>query len=78
MRTVGGAIGAQVVASVLAASLLADGLPKEEGYTLSFVIMAVALGAGIVASLAVPGRQPHRTHAVTIAEPQPSAERVGA
>ena len=77
MRTIGGAIGAQVVASVLAASLLVDGLPKEEGYTLSFVIMAVALAAGIVASLAVPGKQPHRVHAVTISEPQPSAGQVG-
>ena len=78
MRTIGGAIGGQVVASILAASLLVDGFPKEAGYTLSFVIMAVALAAGIVASLAVPGKQPHRVHAVTIAEPQPSAEQVGA
>ncbi len=69
MRTVGGAIGAQVAASILAASLLADGLPKERGYTLSFVIMAVALAAGVVASLAVPGRKPHRVHVVTLAEP---------
>ena len=41
------------------------------------MIMAVALAAGVVASLAVPGRQPHRVHTVTLAEPQPSAERVG-
>jgi EmrB/QacA subfamily drug resistance transporter len=77
MRTIGGAIGAQVAASILAASLLADGLPKERGYTLSFLIMAVALAAGVVASLAVPGRPPHRVHAVALVEPQPSTERVG-
>ncbi len=71
MRTVGGALGGQVAASILAANLLADGIPKEEGYTLSFVIMAVALAAGVVASFAVPGRQPHRAHVVTLAEPQP-------
>jgi EmrB/QacA subfamily drug resistance transporter len=78
MRTVGGAIGAQVAASILAATLLADGLPEERGYTLSFVLMAVALAAGIVASLAVPGRQPHRLRVVTRAESQPTTERAGA
>ena len=78
MRTIGGAIGAQIAASILAANVLADGLPKEEGYTLSFVLMAVALAAGIVASLLVPGRKPHRVHAVTIGDAQPSTEQAGA
>jgi len=77
MRTIGGAIGGQVVASILAATLLADGLPSERGYTLSFVIMAGALAAGVVASLAVPGK-PQRVHAVTLAEQQPSTERASA
>jgi EmrB/QacA subfamily drug resistance transporter len=74
MRTVGGALGGQVAASILAASLLADGFPKEQGYTLSFTLMAVALAASVVASLAVPGRQPHRVHHVTVVEPQPSTD----
>ena len=74
MRTVGGALGGQIAASILAASLLPDGIPKEEGYTLSFVIMAAALAAGVVASLAVPGRRPHRAHVVTLGEPQPSSD----
>jgi len=78
MRSIGGAIGGQVVASILAATLLADGLPKERGYTLSFVIMAGALAAGVVASLLVPGGTPHRVHAVTLAEPQPSTEQASA
>jgi EmrB/QacA subfamily drug resistance transporter len=74
MRTIGGAIGGQVAASLLAASLLADGLPGENGYTLSFAVMALALLAGVGASLAVPGRKPYRAHRVTLAEPRPSAE----
>ncbi len=74
MRTVGGALGGQIAASILAASLLPDGIPKEQGYTLSFIIMAAALAAGVVASLAVPGRQPHRAHVVTLGEPQPSSD----
>ncbi len=72
MRTIGGAIGGQVAASILSASLLGDGLPSEHGYTLSFTIMAAALGASIVASLAVPSRRP-RAHHVPL-EPQPSFE----
>lgn len=75
MRTIGGAVGGQVAASILAASLLASGVPEERGYTLSFVIMAVALAAGVVASIAVPGRQPHRARVVGVAEPQPSVDR---
>jgi EmrB/QacA subfamily drug resistance transporter len=78
MRTIGGAVGGQVAASILAASLLADGLPQERGYTLSFIIMAVALAAGVVASLAVPGRQRHRANALALAEPQPSTEGLSA
>jgi EmrB/QacA subfamily drug resistance transporter len=75
-RTVGGAVGGQVAATILAASLLSSGLPKEQGYTLSFIIMAAALAAGVVASLAVPGMQPHRARVIAIAEPQPSVDGV--
>jgi len=74
MRTIGGAIGGQVAASILSASLLADGMPKEQGYTLSFTIMALALAAGVVASLAVPAGKPQRAHRVALAEPQASLE----
>jgi EmrB/QacA subfamily drug resistance transporter len=70
MRTIGGAVGGQVAASILAANLLASGTPSERGYTLSFVIMAISLAAALVASIAVPGRQPHRLRVVTLAEPQ--------
>ena len=73
MRTIGGAIGGQVAASILSATLLADGLPSEGGYTLAFTIMAGALGASIVASLAVPSRKPHPAHRVPL-EPQASFE----
>jgi EmrB/QacA subfamily drug resistance transporter len=74
MRTIGGAIGGQVAASLLAASLLADGYPSEHGYTTTFIIMAGVLAASVVASLAVPGRRSHRAHIVTLAEPQGSLE----
>ena len=68
MRTIGGAIGGQVAASLLAASLLANGYPSEAGYTTTFVVMAGVLAASVAASLAVPGRRPHRAQLVTLAE----------
>ncbi len=74
MRTIGGAVGGQVAATILAATLLADGLPEEQGYTLSFAVMAIALAAGVAASLAVPGGKPHRERRVTLAEPSVSLE----
>ncbi len=70
MRTIGGAVGGQVAASILAANLLASGIPSERGYTLSFVIMALSLAAALVASIAVPGRQPHRRRVVSLSEPR--------
>ena len=68
------AIGGQVAASLLAASLLANGYPSEHGYTTTFVVMASVLAASVAASLAVPSRRPHRTHLVTLAEAQGSLE----
>ena len=74
MRTIGGAIGGQVAASLLAASLLANGYPSEAGYTTTFVVMAGVLAASVAASLAVPGRRPHRAQLVTLAEAHGSLE----
>ena len=72
VRTIGGAVGGQVVATFLAASVLVSGYPAESGYTWSFAVMATALGIGIVAALAVPGGV-RRTHVVA-AEPRLSVE----
>jgi len=57
VRTIGGAIGAEVAASILAGNLLASGLPAKHGYTLTFVLCATVLAVGVLASLAVPGRK---------------------
>jgi MFS family permease len=74
MRTIGGAIGGQVAASLLAVSLLADGLPGENGYTLAFAAMALALLAAVGAALAVPGRSAYRSQTIALREPQASAD----
>ena len=69
VRTIGGAIGAEVAASVLAANLLGSGFPDKHGYTITFSICAAVVGAGILASLAVPGRRRQDAHVLTVADP---------
>jgi predicted MFS family arabinose efflux permease len=53
-RTIGGAIGAQVTASLVTASVAADGLPHESGYTAAFVTLAVVGLAAAIAAAAIP------------------------
>ena len=68
VRTIGGAIGAEVAASILAASVLAaTGYPTRHGYTITFALCGAVLAVGILASLAVPGRR--RVAAVATAAP---------
>jgi len=74
VRTVGGAIGGQVAASLLAASLLANGYPSEHGYTTTFVVMAGVLATSVAASLAVPGRSRQLSPAILVAESEGSLE----
>jgi MFS family permease len=69
VRTIGGAIGAEVAATILAANTLASGWPDKHGYTVTFVICGVAMGVGVLAALAVPGRR----HAVAPA-PVPAVD----
>jgi EmrB/QacA subfamily drug resistance transporter len=57
VRTIGGAIGAEVAASILAASAPPGGYPELHGYTATFTMCAAALAIGVLASLAVPGRK---------------------
>jgi MFS family permease len=54
MRSVGGSVGGQAVASILAGTVIAGGLPSEHGYVVGFAVAAVACGLAAVASLAVP------------------------
>jgi EmrB/QacA subfamily drug resistance transporter len=54
MRTVGGALGTTIAASILAASIGADGLPQESGFVIAFTLSSLALVVGVGASLIVP------------------------
>ena len=55
-RTLGGAFGGQVAATLLASNLGAASLPTSGGFTLSFLMCLVALAVGLGFAVAVPRR----------------------
>ncbi|MEW1862417.1 MFS transporter [Streptomyces sp. NBC_00669] len=54
IRTIGGSIGAALMASVVTSNPAADGLPREAGYTHGFAMLGVALLVGALAALLIP------------------------
>jgi len=64
IRTIGGSIGAAVMASIVTARLEPSGLPKESGYTIGFAVMAAGLVVAALAGLLIPSqRRPGRATA---------------
>jgi EmrB/QacA subfamily drug resistance transporter len=63
IRTLGGSIGAAVMASIVTARLLPSGLPEQSGYTIGFAVMAVGLALAALAGLLIPAARsrPPRT-----------------
>jgi EmrB/QacA subfamily drug resistance transporter len=55
VRSIGGAIGSQVSAGIVTATLASSGVPTERGFTIAFVVAAAALAIGVVVALRVPG-----------------------
>lgn len=58
IRTIGGAVGAALVSSVLTSSTTSGGFPSGGGYTAAFALLAVAAVAGLASCLLIPGRKP--------------------
>jgi MFS family permease len=56
VRTIGGAIGSQIVASIIAAGVVAQAVPKEHGYEVSFIVLGAGLALAGVAAAFVPSR----------------------
>jgi MFS family permease len=54
IRTIGGAIGSAVMASIVTSHLQPSGLPKESGYTTGFAVMTVMLVLAALAGLLIP------------------------
>ena len=57
MRSVGGALGAQISASIVGTHLGANGLPAESGFVIAFIVSAVALALAFAAALLIPRRR---------------------
>ncbi|WP_235578837.1 MULTISPECIES: MFS transporter [unclassified Rhodococcus (in: high G+C Gram-positive bacteria)] len=57
IRTIGGSLGASVVAGVVAANVDPSGVPAESGYTVGFLVLAGAMLLSVFAALAIP-REP--------------------
>lgn len=55
-RTLGGAFGGQLAATLLASNLDASGVPTSSGFTLSFLMCLVALAAASAFAVTVPRR----------------------
>ncbi len=59
IRTIGGAIGAAIMASIVTSTLQANGLPAQSGYTIGFAMLAGALILAVGAALLIPSLSPH-------------------
>jgi MFS family permease len=77
MRTIGGSLGAQISASIVATHLISGStLPAESGFTIAFVLSAGVLVLACVAALAIPRRR--RPPAEPVAAEPPPQERLAA
>src|SRR3954451_18589560 len=73
-RTLGGAFGGQLAATLLASELGAGGLPTSTGFTLSFMMCLIALAGAFGLAVAVPRRGANgRAAAGGPAPPRPRA-----
>jgi MFS family permease len=70
MRTVGGAVGTQVAASVLAATLTADGVATRRGFEIAFATGAVMVTLALLAALAAPRDSRARQRSTQLATAQ--------
>jgi EmrB/QacA subfamily drug resistance transporter len=54
IRTIGGAVGAGVMSSIVTSTLMSSGLPAESGYTAGFLFLAVATLIATAAACLIP------------------------
>ncbi|GAA4376407.1 MFS transporter [Nocardioides caricicola] len=69
IRTVGGAIGSAVIATVVTSQLQASGLPTESGYSHGFLLLGITGAAATIVAILVPV-----VRATTHVVPGPQAE----
>ena len=74
IRTIGGAIGAALLASVITSTVQADGFPKQAGYTAGFALLALALALAALSGLLIPTlhveRDAHQREQAAMSHPE--------
>jgi MFS family permease len=73
-RTLGGAFGGQLAATLLASNLGARGIPTSSGFTLSFLMCVIALAGALALAVAVPRRSANDPAAEVSLLPQAQGE----
>jgi MFS family permease len=74
-RTLGGAFGGQVAATLLAGSVGAAGIPTSSGFTLAFLMCLIAVVGAVGFAIAVPKRRARQDGATVAVLPERLAER---
>jgi len=69
IRTIGGAIGSAVTATIVTSSVDGDGLPLESSYVHAFIVIAALALASAVAGLSIPSISRRRLEARLAMEP---------
>ncbi len=73
MRTVGGALGAQIATAIVTSETIAGTpIPAESGYTTAFTLSAIAGLLALASVMAIPRRPVHGAAPVGAPEPQPA------
>ncbi|MCW2493393.1 MAG: transporter [Frankiales bacterium] len=74
IRTIGGSVGAAVMASIVTSGALPSGLPKESGYTAGFGMLAVAMAFSALAAVLIPRlrvqRDAHQVEQAAMSHPE--------
>jgi MFS family permease len=74
IRTIGGSVGAAVMASIVTAGAQPSGLPRESGYTAGFAMLAGALllaaGAGLLIPKLAVVRDQHQQEQAAMSHPE--------
>ena len=70
IRTIGGSIGAAVMAGIVTAHHGVGGYPAERGYTIGFVVLGVVMALASLAALRIPAtyEQPTSGHLADAAD----------
>jgi len=77
IRTIGGSIGAAVMASIVTSGARADGLPAESGYTHGFAFLLASAVLACLAALAIPAVRTARAAATASPADEPDGDAIG-